>query len=132
MISNKEGLEFARWLEARGLAPFKFLKERTFTDRFIILDEEKYQEFLNDNANKPFIAGVPIEARRVKLLKIAMDFKMYKEFLVVKTVSGMWNLMGTDKKSGFIKLTTLNEFQMIKLLGEHFEEFYYEQIFAKK
>lgn len=132
MISNKKGLEFARWLEARGQDPLKCIKECTFTDNFIILDEEKYQEFLNNNAQKPFIAGVPIAVRRVKLLKIAMDFKVYKEFLVVKTVSGKWNLMGTDKKSGFIKLTTLNEFQMIKLLGEHFEEFYYEQIFAKK
>lgn len=130
-ITFSEGAAFCQWLEDRGLAPYQFMKEMVFSNNFVVLDTEMYEKFLAENAGKPFIPGVVIESRRVKNLKIAVDFKVHKKFRVLKHYSGVWYLLGLDPEGLYSKLTTLSHHQMIKLLGDHFEEKYYEEIFRK-
>ena len=130
-LSYSEGMAFCQWLENRGETPCSFIKEHVFSNNFTVTDEKMYGKFIEENAGKNFIPGVDIESRRVKNLKIVIDFSKYKKFRVLKHFSGVWYLLGFDKTKGYEKLTTLCDHQMIKLLGEYFEENYYEKIFKK-
>lgn len=130
-LTFEEGTAFSQWLEDRGETPCQHIKEHVFSNNFTVFDKEKYHLFLVENAGKCFIPGVDIESRRVKNTKIAVDFKKYKKFRVLKHFSGVWYLLGLEKGTGYVKLTTLSPHQMMKLLGEYFEENYYEQIYKK-
>lgn len=131
-ITFSEGMAFTEWLESRGETPGSFLKEMVFTNNFSVIDEKMYEKFLVENCGKSFIPGIEVETRRVKNTKIAVDFKKYKKFRVLKHFSGVWYLLGHDVECGYMKLTTLSKHQMMKILGEYFEENYYEQIFKKE
>jgi hypothetical protein len=130
-ISFDEGVAFSQWLENRGPSPLSYLKEMVFSNNFVVINTEMHRIFIEENAGKNFIPGVEIETRRVKNLKIVVDFKKHKKFRVLKHFSGVWYLLGLEKNSGYIKLTTLSKHQMMKLLGEYFEEEYYTKIFKK-
>jgi hypothetical protein len=130
-ISFDEGIAFSQWLENRGLRPPCYMREMVFSSNFVVTNRDTYQIFVEENAGKKFTPGVEIETRRVKNLKIAVDFKKHKKFRVLKHFSGVWYLLGLEKDSGYIKLTTLSAHQMMKLLGEYFEEEYYTKIFKK-
>ena len=130
-IPFEEGVAFISWLEDRGLAPRSYLKELAFSNNYKVLDEKMHEKFITENAGKKFIPGIEIESRRVKNIKIAVDFKKHKKFRALKHFSGIWYLLGLEKENGYVKLTTLSSHQMVKLLGEYFEENYYEKIFKK-
>jgi hypothetical protein len=123
-----ESESFIQWLEGRGLDPRNYVRKGTFSDNFIVKDKDMYENFLAKNDGKKFIPGVEIETRRVRNLQIAVDFKKHKKFRVLKHFTDKWYLLGTDNE----KLTTLSNHQMIKLLGEHFEEEYYTKIYTKE
>lgn len=127
MTSNESEI-FISWLESRGLDPRHYLRHGTFSDNFVLKDKETYEIFLAKNDGKTFLPGIEIETRKVKNLKISIDFSKHKKFRVLKHITEKWYLIGSFNE----KLTTLSNHQMIKLLGDHFEEEYYNKIYTKE
>ena len=127
-MTSSESEIFISWLESRGLDPRHHLRHGTFSDNFVVKDKETYEIFLAKNDGKTFLPGVEIETRRVKNLKIAVDFSKHKKFRILKHFTEKWYLIGSFNE----KLTTLSNHQMIKLLGDHFEEEYYNKIYTKE
>ena len=128
IISVEEGEKFSLWLAEMGETPSKILRKMIFSEGWKIMrKKELFTEFKKEK-EKSFIPGIFIPALKVKTAGIIVD-KKWKSFRIYKHCTGKWYLVGVTKNE-HEQLTTLSIRQLQKLLGEFFEETYYEKIYA--
>ena len=127
-ISKEEAESFKVFLKEKGLDPKENLGNLIFSDGFAVLNEDIYQEYLREIHNEGddlYFEAIPVDIRRVQLTDIKIDFERFRNFYVAK-YSERFHLYGIDDDDSSVHLTTLNNFQMVKLMNseQFLEEFY--------
>ena len=124
----------AKWyrsvLSSMGLDPRHYLQQNIFFDNtYTVLQNEHYLSVLpvENTSEIPFDKLVLVDHQRVKLSGIKVTLSKYKSFYVARHNCRWW-LFAVDQDK-IQKLTSLNNYQMTKLMNDDlFEEAYYRSL----
>ena len=123
----------AKWyrsvLESMGLDPRYYIQQNIFFDNtYTVLQKDHYLSILpvENTGDIPSDRLVLVEAQRVKLSGVKVAWHKYKAFYVARN-NGRWWLIA-DGPENLQKLTSLNNYQMVKIMNDDlFEEAYYQR-----
>ena len=129
-LTNEEKESFEKWLALQGASPEEIkqmIKPLIFSGGFSVQDDI-YQSFLKDVSEEDegiYFESIPVGANRVYSTNIALDKEKHTSFRVAR-YNDHYHLYSVDKDDLPIYLTTLNSYQMIKILDDEFftERFY--------
>ena len=129
-LTNEEKESFEKWLTLQGASPEEIktaIKPLIFSSGFSAPDD-LYQSFLKDVSEEDegvYFESIPVDANRVYSTNISVDKEKHTAFRVAR-YNDHYHLYSIDEDELPIYLTTLNSYQMIKILDDEFftERFY--------
>ena len=129
-LTNEEKESFEKWLTLQGASPEeakKIIKPLIFSGGFSAPDD-LYQSFLKDVSEEDegiYFESIAVDATRVYSTNILIDKEKHTSFRVAR-YNDHYHLYSIDNDGCAVYLTTLNSYQMIKILDDDFftERFY--------
>ena len=129
-LTNEEKESFEKWLTLQGASPEEIkdlVKPLIFFNGFSTSDD-LYQSFLKDVSEEDegvYFESIQVDANRVYSTNISLDKEKHTSFRVAR-YNDHYHLYSIDEEGLPIYLTTLNSYQMIKILDDEFftERFY--------
>lgn len=129
-LTNEEKESFEKWLTLQGASPEevkKIIKPLIFSGGFSAPDD-MYQSFLKDVYEEDegiYFESIAVDSARVYSTNISLDKEKHTSFRVAR-YNDHYHLYSVDEEGFQIYLTTLNSYQMIKILDDDFftERFY--------